>query len=318
MSTGPIYSDLFAFGRHSIVWLRLFGGSDGVLALAVHPTDQPGAGPVNDAESLVAAVAATFPTVGAFRLLVHFPDEGTDEQWIEIAIDEAGHAGFDHLPTSAVEALVGVSLEDPPDPTCAGIGGSDHPLLALLPDEEEHDPLAELTVIAVADLPFAHGPFRCRWKERFETVRDAYPPDSRERQAVGAQWFLTLTDDDLAACSYHAADWRRVAETATEILRGLAPEQTMDDVLTAIEGRLGESAEAGWCRSLFVDPIVCHRDTTHGVTDGQHRSCALRASGAGLCVVASEDWPGTDPVPADPRRRAAATVSAFWAHRAAR
>jgi hypothetical protein len=319
VSTQPIYSDLFAFGRHTIVWLRVFRPPDSeAVILALSPTDQAGAGPVNDAEALAAAVSERFPDLGPARLLVRFPDNPGPETWTEITIDAAARADFTRLPAVELVQLLGTTLPDPEDPTCAGIGGADHPLLALLPAEEPaRNPIDELVVIAVADLPFPHNPSECHWKERFEQLRELYPAEDRERQVVGAHWSTTLAPEDLAACRYHAADWRRIADTGVEILRGLGGEATIGDALEAVSAMLGDTPEADWCRSLFADPIVCHREPP-GLSDGQHRSCALRMSGAELCVVAGEGWHGTDPVPADPQRRAAATVSAFWSQRAAR
>jgi hypothetical protein len=319
MSAQPIYSDLFAYGRKSIAWLRLYRSEgEDVLALALHPVDQAGAGPINDAEALVSAVRKTFPSHERLRLFTHFVDDPSEkERWIEIEIAAGGRASFAPHPTAALEHLVGTKLPDPADPTCAGLGGEEDPLLALLPPPEpEPDPLGELAVIAVADLPWAHHPFRCHWKERFENLREHYPPEAREHQALGAHWFTTLGAQDFAACRYHQADWRKVAETSVEVLRGLAPDAVLGDAIAAVDQRLGDSPEAKWCRSLFLDPIVCHPG--RALTDGQHRSCALRARGAPLCVVAGEDWQGIDPVPGDPRRRAAADISAFWASRAAR
>jgi hypothetical protein len=318
MSTQRIYSDLFAFGRHSIVWLRVFRPPDGVtVVLALSPTDQPGAGPVNDAEALAAAVSGRFPDLGPSRLLVRFPDGPEPETWTEVTIDAEGRADFTRLLTVELEQLLGTALPDPGDPTCAGIGGADHPLLALLPPEEpERNPIDELVVIAVAELPFPHNPSECRWKERFEQLRDLYPAEDREGQVVGAHWSATLDPEHPAACPYHDAEWRRIADTGVEILRGLPAEATVDDAVEAVSAMLGDTPEAEWCRTLFVRPIACHREPP-GLSDGQHRSCAVRMSGAELCVVAGEGWHGTRPVPADPQRRAAATVSAYWAHRAA-
>jgi hypothetical protein len=314
MSTQPVYSDLFAFGALSIVWLRLYrpSGEDAV-ALAVQPTDQAGAGPIYDAEALVAAIRRTFPDLDRLRIFVRCPAD----RWAEIVIGKDARARFARHEADVVERLVDAPLPDPEDPTCAGLGGERHPLLALLPPPEpEPDPLGQLAVIAVADLPWAHHPFRCHWKERFENLREHYPPEAREDLVVGAHWFSTLEDEDFAVCRYHDADWRKVAGTSVEILRRLAPDATLDDAIAAVGRRLGDSAEASWCRSLFLDPVICHPGRS--LTDGQHRSCALRASGAPLCVVAGEDRNGIDPVPADPNRRAAADISAFWAHRAAR
>jgi hypothetical protein len=202
MSVKPVYSDLFAFGRHTIVWLRVFRPADGVaIVLALSPTDQPGAGPVNDAGALAAAVSERFPNLGPSRLMVRFPDGPGPQTWTEISIDTEGRADFTRYAAAEVEALLGTTLPDPEDPTCAGIGGADHPLLALLPaDEPERNPIDELVVIAVADLPFPHNPSECHWKDRFEQLRELYPAEDRERQVVGAHFSTTLAPEDLAAC----------------------------------------------------------------------------------------------------------------------
>ena len=90
----------------------------------------------------------------------------------------------------------------------------------------------------------------------------------------------------------------------------------LEDVVEAITRILGDTPEGAWCRSLFSDPIVWGPGQD-SVTNGQHRSCALRASGAPFCVVDVDGAFVIEPVAADPRRRAAAAVAAYWARRAA-
>ena len=217
-----------------------------------------------------------------------------------------------------VEALVGEELLDPVDATCAGVGGKFNPLLALVPTPEIHrNPLDELAVIAVADLPWAHNPSKCRWFERFQRVCDLYPPEENEDPAVGAQWYLSLGEEEIASCIYHQADWKRIAKVSVEVFEGLAEGAELEEAVTIIHHKLGDSAERGWCEALFADPIICHPGQG-SVTDGQHRSCGLRASGADFCVVAVRDgYLHEESKPGDPRRRAAGEVASFWLRRAA-
>lgn len=77
-------------------------------------------------------------------------------------------------------------------------------MLSLIPPPDPpRDRLRDLRVIAVADLPWPHNPSACKWSERFEQIEAVYPPSGHPDPAVGAHWFLTLTDDDLGACRYH-------------------------------------------------------------------------------------------------------------------
>jgi hypothetical protein len=96
------------------------------------------------------------------------------------------------------------------------------------------------------------------------------------------------------------------------VFRSLASDATLEDALAAVEAEFGDSPEGRWCRSLFVDPIVC-RPKGRRVTNGQHRACALRASGAALCVVDVGDRYVGEPRPGDPWRRAAGDIASFWA-----
>lgn len=159
-------------------------------------------------------------------------------------------------------------------------------------------------------------PSRCPWSARFEQLAVTYPASGHPDPAVGAHWFLTLTDEDVAQCDYHRADWERIAAVSVEVLIALGENVTLEGALEAIEKELGNTVEGRWCLSLFDDPIVC-RPSGRSVTNGQHRACALRASKASFCVVDVGDAHIQKPRRADPRRRAAAALASFWARQAA-
>lgn len=320
MVAGLLFSDLFAYDRRSIVWLRVFGvETGGGIAVAVEPDDNPGRSSVNAAESLLRNLRCAFPALQPLRVFVHFPHDRHGSGWIELC-ESDGEISFERRTTEILVSLLGVTALDEGDvnePTSAFFGGAEHPLLSLIPPPDPpRGPLRNLDIIAIADLPWPHNPCRCKWSERFEQVEAYYPSHGHPDPAVGAHWFLTLSEDDLAACAYHRADWHRIAEVSVSVFRSLTNDATLEDVLTAIEVALGDSDESQWCSSLFLDPIVC-RPKEPSVTNGQHRACALRASGAGVCVVdVGDDYVG-EPRPADPRRRAMGDIASFWARRAA-
>jgi hypothetical protein len=315
-----VFKDLFAYGKGSLGWARVYRtDSEHAIALVLNPTDSPGSSAVNAAEQLLGAIGRAFAGMGELRVFGRFPDDPRGDGWTEL-LNGAGGVDFERHGREEVEGLLGVDLDElePEDASCAGLGGASHPLLALIPPpEEEVDPLARMAVIAVADLPWAHNPSYCHWKSRFADLEGLYPPSRDDRPALGAHWFLTLTDTDLAACSYHQADWKRVAAVAVEVFESLSQDATIEDVPEAVADLLGGSPEAEWCTSLFTDPIVWDPGNP-SITNGQHRTCALKASNAPYCVVDVYGAFVDEPVAAEPRRRAAAEVSAFWVRQAAR
>ena len=92
----------------------------------------------------------------------------------------------------------------PEECTAAGLGGPRHPLLALIPAEEEPvGPFEEMGIVAVADLPWAHNPFKCAHRNRFQAIRKLYGRSFDGGVPAGAHFFLSLDADQLATCSYH-------------------------------------------------------------------------------------------------------------------
>jgi hypothetical protein len=319
MSVDPVFADLFPFGHQSLAWVRVYKLAERqAIALALNPLDNPGASVVNNAEGLVADLRRAFSVLGQLRVFVRFPDDPRDEGWTEI-IDGAMGVEFERYAVEDLEALVGKEVVIPKGlmPTCAGLGGDHHPLLALIPaPEQERNPIDDLAVVAVADLPWPHNPGACRWRDRFEDVSNLYPSSRHSEPAVGAHWFLTLNRGDFEACPYHGANWKRIAETSVAVFRELDEQAERLEALEAVHEAFGDSPDGTWCASLFSDPIVWSPDQ-QSVVNGQHRSCALRASGAELCVVDVGGRYLGNAVPGDPHRRASAEVASYWAHRAA-
>lgn len=147
-------------------------------------------------------------------------------------------------------------------------------------DEPRSDWLVheQFRVVRVSSLPYFHGPFKCAHRALFETR------DSDERDEAGRRFHARLTDEHFAKCEYHQrADWRTVARTSVRLFRAFKdkPRSEFDDAVLNIALPKRDRWELYF---LIHDPIVWG-GRSHRVTNGQHRICAIRTSGAGLCLI---------------------------------
>ena len=151
----------------------------------------------------------------------------------------------------------------------------------------------------VADLPPPHAPFRCQHHARFERMaRDAHDSTGTSREALlatGRAFVASLTPADRRACRFHNGDWRAVADESVRIISELGPQERSKYRLAVLQARLPDR-ERQWLVSLFAQPIDIHGDS---YSNGQHRGCALRFSGAQCAAVVThweslgeerEDW----------------------------
>lgn len=314
----PLFEDLFPFAG-GLCHLRVYeAGDHSRVALAVNLEDNPGASVVNAAEALLARIAEVFG--GNYRLFSIFPECGAT--WTEVIppVEDDRITFRTDIAQAEIERLVGFPVAVPAPNECraADLGGEDHPLLALVPEEEEEPGvLAEMEVVAVADLPWAHLPSKCANFSDFEAIRALYD-DSREGEVpAGAHFFLALDSERLAACSYHRHDWRAIAAASVELLSRLGPQADHDDVCREASRLLPEGPDRDELTFLFFDPIIWSPEAP-SVTNGQHRTCALKAADAPECVVVTRRGFRGEVRPADPRRRAESALAEYWAHRLGR
>lgn len=311
----PLFEDLFPFAG-GLCHLRIYeAGDDPGIALAVNLEDNPGSSVVNAAEALQDRIAAVFG--GNYRLFSIFPEYG--DTWTEVTPPIDGdRAGFrSDISQAEVERLVGLPVAVPAATECRAIdlGGENHPLLALIPEEEdEPGVLIEMEVVAVADLPWAHLPSKCANFSDFETIRTLYD-DSREGEVpAGAHFFLGLDSERLAVCPYHQHDWRAIATASVELFSRLGPQADGDDVQAEASRLLPEGPDRDELVFLFFDPIIWSPDAS-SVTNGQHRTCALKAAGAPECAVVTGRRFGGEVRPGNPQRRAESALVEYWVRR---
>jgi hypothetical protein len=140
---------------------------------------------------------------------------------------------------------------------------------------------SSLQVVAVSDLPWPCGPFKCAFEDRFEKLALGIAPEDDERRSfLFGEMVTELSQKELQRCPYHQIDWEAAAEAAIEAWeKGV---RWSDPRFSAITDKYEAEWEASF--SFFAYPILWHpRQIT--VDNGQHRICALKRSGAKRCLV---------------------------------
>jgi hypothetical protein len=272
---------------------------------------------------LIAAVSREFgehPT----RWLLHYPGlEAGDEssQWSEAIPRQDSPDWRPDIGRRGAESISECDLSgfDAEAETIAELAG-DCTLLSGLAcgPEPERLPGEYMRAVPVSALPFAHGPFRCTHDERFKEIAGFYEgADIDDATVVGAHWFLTLSADDFERCEYHERDWSQIAAASVAVLEAIGPQGSRDEMWAACAKQKLSPDDGRAFLSLFVDPIIWTPGSL-SLTNGQHRTCALRAAGAELCVVDTSGYKAPSVYPATPDAAASALLAAYWAKRAAR
>jgi hypothetical protein len=142
--------------------------------------------------------------------------------------------------------------------------------------------------VPVTAFPFAHEPSNCKHHERFCELTRAC--QNAPAGVIGARWYLTLASADFAACEFHNANWLSIARASVSALQAAGPRATWDDLLRTCDEQQLPEAEQNWLFTLFSEPLDWIPGET-GVTNGQHRLCALRAAGAEFVAADTSGHP---------------------------
>jgi hypothetical protein len=138
--------------------------------------------------------------------------------------------------------------------------------------------------VPVASLPPPHAPFKCEHHDRFKSMlRDPNHVTEDDSVAAGRRFIDSLTAKDRAQCRFHRADWAAIAAASAEIVDGVDG-RVPGAYLGAAAGVGLPDSDQVWLESLFRDPIILSDDREE-YTNGQHRGCALRFSGADRAAV---------------------------------
>jgi hypothetical protein len=261
-----------------IYWLRLWQTATGHVAVVTEVPGNPGFSVTN----------------GMPLIRSHLVDEfGVDcrvvtlyEIWPPGSLEALEHGGLFRVELESMEPYSEVSI--------AEIEAAAGEPLPHLPAHEElyalvreagggiFNPVYEriFEAVPMEDIPVPHNPSRCEHAERFSQIEralaNASPDGGADPLEVGHRFLDGLTQADRDACQFHRGNWRAVADESVRIIQRLG--QVDSEVYVDEADRSNLDDKARWLLHLmFAMPI----NVAGGeFTDGQHRSCALRFSGA--------------------------------------
>lgn len=292
MSSRLVHHDLITVPlghrRPGIFWLRLYHGDQGHLAVVTEVPGNPSSSVTNAISQIAYHIETSFHLDPDRLALYEIWPSGSptgDQPTIHLVRFGQGPAWQDAT-RDEIEALIGGSLPELPAHAelyqrVIALGGGVtteiiRPLFEALPVEQ---------------LPPPHNPSRCPHIDRFRHIADTQDgPDAQGRGLeddlqAGSAFLTTLTPDDHRHCPYHDADWKAIADVSVRIIETLG-RRDPDDYASAARDAPLRGRDRGWLVSLFSDPIYIGGGA---YTNGQHRGCALRFSGAKRAAIATDD-----------------------------
>lgn len=165
-------------------------------------------------------------------------------------------------------------------------------------------------VVPLSALPWPHHQSKCPMvgiAASYEGVHD-------EQTSHAAAFVSREGREAMITCPYHQPEWSRLAPIACDLVDAAQAIARGDDrQLLRHPGYASlPREEKRWLRALLFDPIDWG-DRDDGLTNGQHRLCALRAANVRECPVRGEYLPDTDHgVAISSADHARATVCASW------
>lgn len=143
--------------------------------------------------------------------------------------------------------------------------------------------MKQLREVLVVDLPWPYRPFRCAYYPRVKWLLDAEEPGDAQAASYCGEMLTRLTPEEVAGCPFHTVDWRRAADLAVSLHRAGVKPGTEGFDASALTGGAGEG-ELSAIRSFWTEPISWQRGQA-SVSNGQHRICALKLSGATHALI---------------------------------
>lgn len=264
----------------AIYWLRLYQSGDGFLAVVTEVPGNPGSNSMNGHETLLEVLRTDFEVPPDRLTLFEICPSGCLESNTAVARVELGpEPRWIESSVAEIETLVGPIARLP-----------DHE--ALIREVEQMGGLVKEPImrhvfdaVRVRELPPPHRPSRCAHYGRFERILKDVPNMGQHWHSralnAGTLFQESLQPADRQTCPRHQANWRAIADRSVDILHELGPQDDSKDYLRAAGKRL-KGKDRVWLSSLFSDPILV---SNGGYTNGQHRGCALRFSGAERAAV---------------------------------
>lgn len=283
-----VYHDLVSvpFGGREpgIYWLRMFVAGVDHVAVVTEVPGNPSFSVTNGTSQIISYVMERFGTPSHQLALFEIWPRGSEGWGIpnvkRVRLEPT--LQWTESSRAEIESLVGASLPELPAHEelyrrVLAMGGG--------VTEERSRPVFE--AVTVSDLPPPHNPWRCEHVDRFRLIAEQTQADSRLQANLeaGRTFLGTLTPADRRACRFHKGRWKVIADESVRIINQLGHRDLADYAAEATRSHLGKT-DRDWLVSLFSHPIFIGGGA---YTDGQHRGCALRFSGAEQAAVATDD-----------------------------
>lgn len=275
-----------------IYWVRSYESTTGSLIVVTEVPGNPGRSVVNTISRIATDLRqrSLVPTSGA-RWFACFPGGFGGQSraiYIEASVGESGEVDWPghEYSIEEMDELLGAPLARLPAHEevlrrVLDIGG----ILPPLPD------VLRWEIVPGESLPPPADPFRCDLHSEFLAFVAQHESAGRGRAETSAMFFSALSADDYGRCRRHTGDWSKIAATAVSIVEKLGPFAEVGAIRAAADEYALDPTEQRWLHSIFADPMWWNED---GYGNGQHRGCALRASGAPQVILAAVDS-GTGP-----------------------
>jgi hypothetical protein len=126
----------------------------------------------------------------------------------------------------------------------------------------------------VSDLPWPHYPFKCTFNADFEAKHGTTDPETTQEN------FKQFVENETnpSECLRHTPDWRPAADAAVEVSQHYGP--TSESQAVPHFATSNHSEEVKRLVLIFWRDPIKWMPGKPQLNDGQHRTCALKASGA--------------------------------------
>lgn len=300
------------FGRRQpgIYWLRLYKAEGAAVAILTEVPGNPGLS-VTNAVSSIASFVARESNLDLRELVLYevWPSGGPVSSHINrVSLTSTGQEVVPHVgPGKRQKVITGTRFTGSPewgDATWVEVEALLGQPVSHLPEHEElykrvcdlgggvveevRRPVFE--ALPVEELPPPHNPSGCKHYVRFEELEASLDPDEFphwiERGVEAGRRFLdTLTPEDISTCPYHKGNWQAVADESVRIVSALG-RRDRDDYVAGVKASPLSGEDKSRLYLMFTEPVVVGGGS---YTDGQHRGCALRFSGAERAGVVVDD-----------------------------
>lgn len=275
-----IHHDLFTLApsHQGIYWLRLYRLTNArYCAVVTEVPGNNGFSVVNGASMIRDAIAKVFSVdPAALDMFIIFPNLQHFGEAVEPAeYSDHSESGWQDVSRQQIEAMVG---ELPLLPAHAELFSR----VLTLGGRTRISDRDVWEAVAVTSLPPPHEPFKCQHSGRLKQLLGTSKKIEGHLNA-GRRFIASLTPADREQCSYHNGDWASIADASARII-DLHGGTNEPGYILAVERSRLPARDRRWLASLFHHPIQLG-EGGNSYINGQHRSCALRFSGAQRAAV---------------------------------